>query len=137
MLISVVLMPSKIWVCWGIVRSLLLGKSIFVFKQLVNVLQVVAIALSYLVFYWWFWYRTSSWLTIIEKLWSENRQKQSYWPWKFFEILIKDKETRVERQHHSLTLLKTICNTSDVLTAIFVQCRPGSRMSRTQSQKKN
>ena len=25
-------------------------------------------------------------------------------------------------------MLKTICNANDVLTAIFVQCRPGSHM---------
>ena len=111
------------------VRSLLLGKSTFAFKQLVNLLQVGAIVLSHLLFYWSLWYRTSSWLTIIWKLGSKNRQKWSYWPWKFFEILIKyHKETRVEHQRHSLTMLKTICNTNDVLTAIFVQCRPGSHM---------
>ena len=110
------------------VQSLLLGKNIFAFKQLVNLLQIGAIVLSYLLFYWWFWYRTSSWLTIIQKLGSENQQKRSYWPWKFFKVLIKHKETRTEHQHHSLTMLKTISNANDVLTEIFVQCRPGFHM---------
>ena len=73
--------------------------------------------------------QNSSWLTIIWKLGSENQHNQSYWPWKFFEILIKHhKEIRVEHQHHLLVMLKTMCNVSDVLTAIFVQCRPSSHV---------
>ena len=47
----------------------------------------------------------------------------------FFEILLKHyKETRVEYQHHLLIMLKTIYNANGVLTAIFVQYRPGSHM---------
>ena len=109
-------------------QSFLLGKSIFAFKRLVNLLQVSALAFPCLLFYLWFWW-TSSWLTIIQKLGSGNQQKRSHWPWTLCEILTKHhKETRFECQHHLLTMLKTICNANDVLTAIFVQCRPGSHM---------
>ena len=120
--------PFNFYYVEEFMSSLLLGKSTFAFKQLVNLLQVDVFAFPYLVFYWRFWW-TSSWLTIIQKFDSDNQQKRSCWLGKFFEMLAKHhKETRVECQHHSLTMLITICNANDVLTAIFVQCRPGSHM---------
>ena len=54
--LSTLIVLRHSWTVW----SLLLGKIIFAFKQLVHLLQVGAIALSYLLFYWWFRYRTSS-----------------------------------------------------------------------------
>ena len=63
MLISAILMLFELWSHRDIYEqfgSLLLGISIFVLKQLVNLLQIGAIALWYLLFF-----DDSSWITII------------------------------------------------------------------------
>ena len=69
-----------------------------------------------------------------EQLFDRTPMDDCFWETKLLTMkvlwdLIKHKKTRAEhQQHHSLTMLKTICNADDVLTAIFAQCRPGCHM---------
>ena len=66
-----------IWSCWGIHKSLLLGKSIFAFEQLVNSLQVGAIAFSHLLIIEdsgtelpvWVWKSTETKLMTLKVFW--------------------------------------------------------------------
>ena len=66
--------------CWGIHEQ----SRVFYWVKAFLHLQIDAFAFPYLFFYWSFWW-TSSWLTIIQKLGSDNQQKRSCWPGKFFE----------------------------------------------------
>ena len=91
------------WTVW----SILLGKSIFVFKQLVNLLQIATIALSYLLFFWWFQLVNNH-----IKTWVWKSTETKLLTLKFFEILIKHhQDTRVNTNNIRSSFWKLLAMT--------------------------
>ena len=86
------------------------------------------IALSYSLFYIWFWCRISCWLRIIWKHRSENQQKWSYSLLKFFKIL----KNHYKKTHMLNTNIRPPCwkcfRCQSCFYATFVQCSPGFHM---------
>ena len=126
MLILVILMPFELWSRWGIHKQSLIGCKHFCIQ-----------AVGKLTRGWRYCSFVPPFLLMIQlqnfqminnhiKTWVWKSAETKLLSLKFFEILIKHEDTRVEHQHHSLTILKTISN--DFLTAVFVQCWPSSHM---------
>ena len=90
------------------VQSLLFSTSIFAFNQLVNILQVATITLSYLLFLL---------MILVQNLQLSNNHIKT-WVWK-----------STNMKSLTLKVLWDLCNVNDILMwLIFVQCRPGSHM---------